>query len=807
MSLPNPQPSPAVDPYDSYQGRVRRELYGLTHRARRSFVRGVSRMAGNLRAAAPMRGVDWVQRPGIVIPNGSRPGQVILDVVQRAVFDAMQEFGVKSVVWLKPPRAGSSTLTAWMMLFKALHEAQDTIFYERTETEAQRFWKNKLLPYWEASEAISHLKRGDTKTGVQDSWSDMYPSNGAAIQLRGVEVDGNFKAIRAEWVFIDEGGDKAYASGGADSEGNKIAQARTRYAEYPDGKLYLGGTPTTATCAVVVEYEKTDQRQLMMPFPCCDGPPQPFLPRVSQKDTKGEIPGGGLKFRCDDAGDVTEIGYECAHCAKWLDETQRNDLMELGTFVSKKPPKGPVTAIGFETWAIHAKDPAFIWSEIVKMYRTQLVDPTQQQVWANLWLAQPYVPNALGARDPFEMAQRCEVYDAPCPDGVLETFAGIDFQRGSESDATKPPRVEIVTIGVGVNEEKWVLGRRVIDGYYLVDPSTGEITGEWERIDPTGPEAMRLIWDHLDEGYAKADGTVMRASRVGVDTGYESTKVLTLCAHPESRRRKMVPLKGRSERPSHFGKRIPVLMAKPDRRSERSGLKATPIGTYSLKDYISQCLDVPAGEPFSWHFPTDLAGTDFFEQLTVEVLIEDLKKPDLTYWGKPRSKQAASNEALDCIVYALAAMHYQKAGSMKSRKQLALDPDAVKRKPKGRPGVTSTRPQDDAHAGAEASSRAEDSAAAKALQAAMAKLPPELQKALGGAAKAELLRLRAAKAEKAPAAPARPAARVQTGPRLSASEYARQLRSGQIKPAKPAEPEREERTRRVRPRANRLLSW
>lgn len=82
----------------------------LTAPGKAAFRRGLVRVSTNLVPNPPVRAVEWIQ-DNLIIPNGSRPGPVTLDIFQREVLDALQEDGVHTVVWLKPPRAGSSTMT------------------------------------------------------------------------------------------------------------------------------------------------------------------------------------------------------------------------------------------------------------------------------------------------------------------------------------------------------------------------------------------------------------------------------------------------------------------------------------------------------------------------------------------------------------------------------------------------------------------------------------------------------------------------------------------------------------------------
>ncbi|MBI1689521.1 terminase gpA endonuclease subunit [Methylorubrum sp. DB1722] len=623
--------------------------------------------------------VDWIEA-NLVIPNGNRRGPVKLDVIQRIIARAFQKKGIRRVVYLKPPRAGSSTLLAMLLIYFACWEAQDVIFYERATDDAQDFHDKKLLPILLASEALRHLVRDDAAADVKDAWADRYLSNGAVIQLRGVQIDGAFKAIRGFLVAVDEAGDPAFLAKGKNAEGNKVELAGRRAAEYFDPRLYVGGTPTTPECVVAVEWERTDKNLLFMPFPCCDWDMQPLLPNVSQAGVKGEIPGPGLKYRCDDAGRVTEIGYECANpaCRKWLPEQVcKVEVMERG----EERPTAADTAEeghwGIATWAIHAKDPQSSWSEIVKEHRAQAKDPTRRQNWVNLWLAQAYTPKEEGEVDPDELEARCEDFPTGCPDEVEEVFVGIDTQEGSHRRG-QLPRHEAVLVGVGRNEEKVVLARRIIDRteIELVDDD-GVVTKDWEPIDPFGPDAARQIWALCDEGWTRPDGTVLYPKRVAVDIGYLTQKALAFCKLRESRRRGIIPVKGRKEAKGPRQNRAKPITRRPKPKDRSGGIDYDLVGTQGLKDHVDDCLRIEPGQPYAFRFSGTLRGTDFFAQLTAEVLHRDTKNPDICWWGKPPGQDHVSNEVLDCVVYALAAMVWQSAKSPRTRTALAMDPDVA----------------------------------------------------------------------------------------------------------------------------------
>ncbi|TXM73828.1 hypothetical protein FV226_08470 [Methylobacterium sp. WL12] len=649
-----------------------RELGRLTLPGRSNARRLIARTARNLVPNLPVGTRAWIEEH-VWNPSGNRQGYLRLDNAQAEVCDALDEPSTRKVNWLKPPRSGSSTLTAAIHIKRAAHDGENAIFYERGQGEAQDWSEKKLRPMLMASVKIAHLIKPDSRSGTQDSWSDITLLNGAMLMQRGVQVDGNFKAIDAPQVSLDEGGDPAFKATGKGKEGSKAGQAATRTAQYAEPKMYIGGTPTTADCMVVEEYERSDKRTMRSRFPCCPDRPQELLPNVSEAGTRNEIPGSGLKYRCvtvehDDGTttrEVSEIGYECAFCQRWMREDERNDAMAERIFVAtaRAKEKG---SVGIYTWAIHSKDPSHRWDRIVEMYRSTLEDPTRRQVFVNLWLALPYTPENTGVLDPHKLAERCEPYAAECPQQVARIHVAWDTQRGSIAKG-QLPRHEGLFWGVGPGREIFILAKFVVDGVNVevVDPETGEVTIHREAIEPFGPDAWRQVLEICGRGWRKPDGTILHAAKVAVDIGYDLNRALQACAQRESRKVRIVPVKGRKE---GRGMRAPAITGTVS-KSRRDGLAFISVGTQSIKDTLHRMWSIRVGEAESIHAPLCLSEDQgFWEQVTAERLFEEGGK---TWWDK--EKADASNENLDLLVYCYAAMCLDLASSVMTRRALAAD--------------------------------------------------------------------------------------------------------------------------------------
>lgn len=620
-----------------------------------------SLLAGLSNELVPNRPVDvaaWAKENLVLqVDKTTRAGPVILDPLQAEIARLSQTDWVKQLTVIKDPRSGITTVIVVLITYNSVHEGYDVIFYERDNGYAQQFADTKLTPVFLSSPKIAKHRRKPVPGEPKDAWMDRWLKNGAAIQLRGVLDDGAFKSIKGRFIAMDEAGDPVYTNKRKGSEGNKLTLVEPRAGEFYDSTIMIAGTPTSTDCLVASEYERSDRRVWMMDFPCC-GARQSFLPIVSQASSAREKAGPGLKYRCDAAGQVieSEIGYECAECGTWLSEAKKNAVIATGTF---EPTAVPVTQglVGVHLWAIHSNHPKSRWLNICRDHQLQVHDPSRRAPFKNLRLALAYEESELSsAVDPHHLEARTEPYPAPLPDGVRVVTWGMDSQEGSANDSEKFPRHEVHFWGWGAGEECWSLGRFVVGRD--VNTETGEIT----FCAPFSEEAQRQVWDILERPWARADGTLVHPASGGVDIGWSTNEALAFVHHRRSKELRAYAVKGQGD----TGK-SPIIRGKPSR--SKTGYEFQLVGSQTAMDTLYQRLRIAVPGPQYLHFPHSLRGTDFFAQLTVMVRQTDRGK---TFWGNPGKK---SNEAVDCWVYAFAALRL--IGAVNSRYKDAVSHRAV----------------------------------------------------------------------------------------------------------------------------------
>ncbi len=187
-------------------------------------------------------------------------------------------------------------------------------------------------------------------------------------------------------------------------------------------------------------------------------------------------------------------------------------------------------------------------------------------------------------------------------------------------------------VGWGRDEESWSIDFRVIPG----DPSAPAL---WDELDAY----LLQRWPHL----GAPDG--MALSAACVDTGGHNTMAAYEFVKPRQKRR-VWGIKGASDY------RAPIWPKRPG-RTNKGKIDLYSIGVHAAKDVIYKRL-ARTGPEFAGagacHFPAD-RDAGYFEQLTAEVKrTKFIRGFPVPFFWKP---DHARNEALDCRVYAYAALH------------------------------------------------------------------------------------------------------------------------------------------------------
>jgi len=222
------------------------------------------------------------------------------------------------------------------------------------------------------------------------------------------------------------------------------------------------------------------------------------------------------------------------------------------------------------------------------------------------------------------LISRTESYLAPVPQGACFLTAGIDMQMD---------RLEVEIVGWGVGLESWSVDYRILHG----NPMHDDV---WRELDKL-----------LSESFTHERGAVLSIGSACIDTG--GGEGTTQACYEYIRRRssgRLFGIKGVS------GFNRPLVSA-PSRR--QSGKNQRPIDLYTIgvdeaKTLIYKQLKIAESGAGFCHFP-DFYNEEYFLQLTAEKRFiryhKGFQRPE---WRNVRVNKR--NEALDCRVYALAAL-------------------------------------------------------------------------------------------------------------------------------------------------------
>lgn len=380
----------------------------------------------------------------------------------------------------------------------------------------------------------------------------------------------------------------------AGAEGDPILLAKKRSVTFWNRKFILASTPTIKGASrIEIAFEESDQRQYYVPCEDCGHYQTLKWTNVNFEKDKPE----------------TAV-YTCEECGSQWDDSSRLRAIKKGEWRSEREFKG---IAGFYLNALYS--PWMMLSDGVREFLEARKQPATLRVWVNTYLGETWEEQ--GERvDDIELINRKEDYLDSLPDGIVIVTAGVDVQDD---------RLEVEFVGWGRNEESWSLDYRTLYG----DPSGGVV---WSDLD----SALSQTW--TTEG-----GKELFVRAACVDSGGHHTQSVYNYVRPREGRR-VFAIKG-------VGGEAKPLISRPS-TNNIGKIKLFPVGVDTAKETVYSRFKITQAGAGYCHFPEHY-DVEYFRQLTAEQQVKRYHKGFLRReWQKIRPR----NEALDCRIYAMAAL-------------------------------------------------------------------------------------------------------------------------------------------------------
>jgi phage terminase large subunit GpA-like protein len=419
---------------------------------------------------------------------------------------------------------------------------------------------------------------------------------GGVMILTGANSPTGLCSMPARYLMLDEvDAYPADAEGKGDPVDLAIRRAET-FGHY--AKILMTSTPSIAGLSrIEAAFDESDRRLFHVPCIHCGVYAPIAWKRIQWPDDEPSA----AYLTCDACGGV-------------MLHQDKHRLLRAGEWRPTAPGDGRTA--GFHLSALYS--PWRSWGDIAAEHTRVRHDPARLQVWVNAALAEVWEDQA-GETTPAEpLVARREEWGELVPKAVHVLTAGVDIQAD---------RLEVQVVGWGADEESWVIDHRIIFG------------------DPSGPR----VWSDLDgvlQGtYKHPVGVVLPIRAAAVDTGGHHTKAAYEFCRTRLARR-IWAIKGRG------GPGIPVWPARIKPRPGKVPLAI--VGVDAAKDALFARLQKTEPGPGFIHF-SRARDAEYFRQLTSERVVTTYAK------GRPvrswHARAGARNEALDTLVYAVAALH------------------------------------------------------------------------------------------------------------------------------------------------------
>lgn len=551
---------------------------------------------------------EWANAHGWIARSSgaSEPGQYATERAPylREILDVMGDESHRDVVFNKPAQVGFTECINQFVGYCMAEDPSGLIVIQPNLDMAKGWMKERIDPMLAESPRLKGIVRSEGGRRTSDDTMQRKVFPGGYLVTVGANAPAGLRSRPARRILGDERSGWTLDSR---QQGDPWDLAVERTATFWNAKRIQGSTPGEAeTCPITSAIQASDWREWHMSCPAC-GHREPLQWKSAD---------GVYRVVCDrDAAGqmIPETAkYLCLTCGVLIPESEKPKMLRNGGWIPRFPER---SAAGFDLNGLVS--PWRSWADIVDLWLRAQGNSEKLKVFVTHVLAQPWQPVAERI-DVHTLSERAEsVEPLPGPIGLL--VASVDVQKD---------RLESLIVGVGPAEELWVLEWNQHDG------------------DPTQPGTWADAWASLTASRA------LPVSAVAIDTGWltdEAWRAVDLWA--ARRVMRVIGVKGIA------GRGRPIVRP-PGRVVRKNQRRPWDVGVDTAKDVLNLRLRLASGGSGAVHFAEtlDLA---FYEQLTAEELrTRVVNGRPAKVWTLPDGKR---NEALDLLVYALAALHHRGA--------------------------------------------------------------------------------------------------------------------------------------------------
>ena len=482
------------------------------------------------------------------------------------------------------------------------------LFVEPTTDVAKKVSKQRIQPMLDNTTTLSGIVKGARS---RDSGNTMLVKEfiGGDLVITGANSGVGLRFMSARYLVLDE--EDGYP-GDVDGEGPPSELAKNRLSTFARSKTLRMSTPLDASTSVIEPaYMAGSRGHFHVPCPMC----------LNTQWLKWSQ----VIFTFDGVKDLSRTTYQCEHCKELIAEHHKTFMLEAGQWVHDDP-ENPVKSYHISSlyapygwtkvnWAALAKE--FVFAA----HKAKSGDFRYLKKFDNTKLAETWQDQGEKVEQRGLYARR-EQYAATCPAGVLLLTCAIDVQDSW---------VESLIVGWGIDEESWMIARKRFDG------SPSDLT-LWNDL---------AAW--IQERRTHELGVAVRVEFVTVDTRGHHAKE----AHEFVRRYRGGRIRA-IQGSTILG--APLIPVRPGTSKKWRGAVYS-IGTVAAKDTLFQRFKIDQFGPGYIHYPMiDEFDEEFFAQLTSEEKKKKFHRGVLL--GHYYEKKRARNEALDLLVYNMAALMF-----------------------------------------------------------------------------------------------------------------------------------------------------